>query len=74
MGTEFRDRGQRGARQTPDCSVPLHFSLMEAPSLLVPKPQSEATGLEPGAQHLVIALLAFPSLLFPSRAKKKKVF
>lgn len=38
----------------------------------MPKPQSEATGLEPGAQHLVIALLAFSSLFSPSGAKREK--
>lgn len=69
----FRDRGRRGGRQASHCqlcSPPL--PLNESPSLLVPKPQSEATGFQPGAQHLVIALLAFSSPFFPSRAKRKK--
>lgn len=70
---KFRDRGQRGCPGPATASsVPLHFLLMKAPSLSVPKPQSEATGLEPGAQHLVIALLAFSSFFSPSRAKGKK--
>lgn len=42
----FRDRGQRGARQATDCSVPLHC-LRKAPMYSVPKLQSESTGSEP---------------------------
>lgn len=48
--------GQRDARQATDGSVLLHLSIRKVLSLLVPEPRLESTGLESGAQRLVIAL------------------